>query len=390
MSRTQDNIYVNVSFNNTVNTITITNPDSSTFTTIDGTDDDAYYNSTKTQPILYKASDYYLSVIRFDIPLNEVPLFIMPIVPNQSDPNLTPLIVGISTTTVSIHGPITSYYPTQVEYAPDYYGNPPVQNIPNQQVITPYYYVYSYNNLIQAINLALSNSYSNAGSPGGDGFAPFFQYGPGAGYISLIVGTNFANGDYNVFCNQPANNYLDGIRSFFNGFNSAWGADFTFNTTPYPANINSLVVPVNGYTPGVLNGYIFTSEYSVINNWTSLKKIVLTSTNLPILKEFVPSFNQNGTQNDLPAGLPILTDFIPNIDAAGDTRSIVYYNPTSQYRLIDLYSDGEIKTIDIRIQWQDRFGNLYPVEITNFQQANVKLAFVSKQLYKNTSLNTIK
>ena len=54
----------------------------------------AEYNVTKTLPIIDKASDFYCSIIRFDIPFNSIPLFIMPIVANQSNANLTPMVIG--------------------------------------------------------------------------------------------------------------------------------------------------------------------------------------------------------------------------------------------------------------------------------------------------------
>jgi len=69
-------------------------------------DVDATYMITRDIPILGKASEYYVSVIRFDIPLDSVPIMIMPVVTPQivpgstgqvipTDPNLTPFIVGI-------------------------------------------------------------------------------------------------------------------------------------------------------------------------------------------------------------------------------------------------------------------------------------------------------
>ncbi len=42
----------------------------------------AQYSFTNTIPVLDKPNDYYCSVIRFVIPLSEVPLYIFPIEPN--------------------------------------------------------------------------------------------------------------------------------------------------------------------------------------------------------------------------------------------------------------------------------------------------------------------
>src|SRR5580692_10310294 len=59
------------------------------------------YNVTKDTPILSRMLDYYLSVIRFDIPLEELPITIAPPLPDQNPsdmtyPNKLFLIIGIN------------------------------------------------------------------------------------------------------------------------------------------------------------------------------------------------------------------------------------------------------------------------------------------------------
>ncbi len=382
--RTNDNIYINVVFNHPSTQLNVYEDQGLSFPfnipllVNDEIDVNAEYNSTKTLPLVDRASDYYLSIIRFDIPLDQVPLFVMPIVPNQNNPNLTPFIIGIQTNSVV-------NYSLPIYYNPDNVLTPPVQNLPGQQVVSPYYYVFFYNNLIQTINANLITIYNALGQPGSDGFAPYFEYQPN-GYITLIVGLGFQNQGYNIYGNAALINYFDGLRVTFQGWNQPNGVDYIFNINPYPANSNAIVVPVSGYTPGVLNGLQFNGEYTVVNMWTGLRKIVLKSKNLPISKEFIPSYNENGTQNDLAASLQILTDFVPELSVAGDTRTVVYYNPTSQYRLVDLLTDDPIYTVDVQVYWEDVLGNLYPLELSSLQSASVKMAFVRKSLYKNQSL----
>src|SRR5579872_55561 len=125
-----DNIYVNIAISaNLLNPNAIEIP--------------AEYKVTKTIPILSKCDDYYLSVIRFSIPLNDVPLFIIPIVPNQANPNLTTFIIGITTGGID--------FPQSVIYVSETGFPVPIQNQPIQ-VITPYYYVFEYQNLITSVN----------------------------------------------------------------------------------------------------------------------------------------------------------------------------------------------------------------------------------------------
>jgi len=107
---------------------------------------------------------------------------------------------------------------------------------------------------------------------------------------------------------------------------------------------------------------------------------LILSNNLPILSEVVPSTNNTGVS----AALPVITDFVPQLSMAGDTRSIAIYNPTAQYRLVDLSGQSPLSNIDIKIQWQDVLGNLYPILVSSGQQISLKIGFFKKSLYKKS------
>src|SRR5580658_1620493 len=128
IDNSSDNIYYNVVFNHNTS-----NGETPTL---------AQYNFTNTISVLDKPSDYFCSIVRFTIPLSEVPLYIFPIKPNQSNPNLSPMIIGIS-----YNG---NNYFQNIVYVPNNNLPAPVQN-QTTQVIMPYYFVYSYQNLITAI-----------------------------------------------------------------------------------------------------------------------------------------------------------------------------------------------------------------------------------------------
>src|SRR5271167_3044289 len=117
----------------------------------------AEYQVTKTIPILSKCNDYYCSIVNFRIPLNDIPLFIMPIVPNQPNSNLTTFKIGITTGGID--------YSQSVIYVSETGAPVPLQNQPTQ-VITLYYYVFSYQNLITAVNTALAAAFLASGLTG--------------------------------------------------------------------------------------------------------------------------------------------------------------------------------------------------------------------------------
>jgi hypothetical protein len=385
LSQVGDNIYVNVSFNHDDSQGNQPTP--------------AEYIVTKTLPILSKCDDYYCSVIRFDIPLNSTPLFIMPIVPNQPDADLTPLIIGITYLGVN--------FPVNIEYIPDNILTAPLQNQP-AQVITPYYFVFSFQNLINAINLALAEAVSLSGVKAVldaiPAKTPWFYLDPTTKLISLVVPTLFTNpaavpGKPLIYMNAQLSTYLEAFQKSQVGYNQPQGHDFVFildfpsfpappfpSSNPYPQSDKAFFpIPVGGPDPaGVYTYYKFTQEYSTLQLWSSLRKILITTNSIPIISEYTPTGNSG-----ISSTLPIITDFVPQIEIAGQSRSIAFYTPTSQYRLVDLKSSEQLNTIDLKIYWQDDQSNIYPLLISVFQQANIKLVFVKKSLYKG-GLNLLK
>lgn len=368
LSQVGDNIYVNVVINNS----------SGSNRDIEGSIA-AEYQVTKTIPILSRCDDYYCSVIRFDVPLDAVPLFIMPIVPNQANPNLTPLIIGIRIGGVDFPQPLI-YVPQ-----PGIPG-PPLQNLPIQN-ITPYYYIYEYQILINMLNRALSLALVASGLGASNAY---FYLDTVSEEINLVVDIiPFAfiatNGLPNpippavIFMNSSLETYLNALQADFVGPN-ANGRDYVFNLVRFGLDNN--IPPFN--IGAVATQRRFSQEYSTLALWSSLRKIVIVSNSIPILPEFTPS-----TNSGISSTLPILTDFVPNIEDAGEVRSIAFYNPQSQYRLVDMMSSEQLNTIDLKIYWQDIQQNIYPIYITRFQQASVKLGFFKKKLYNSLYISTL-
>jgi|HubBroStandDraft_3_1064219.scaffolds.fasta_scaffold43183_2 hypothetical protein len=363
LSQVGDNIYVNVTFDSS-------GPNKDAEGNVA-----AEYAVTKTLPILTKCDDYYCSIVRFAIPLDTVPLFFMPIVPNQPNVDLTPFIIGITTGGVD--------FPQNIIYVSEN-GEPiPFPPIPTQ-IISPYYFVFEYQNFITAINTALGLAFIASGLVGN---IPYFYLNTTTHEINLVVDvSNFAPTDTvpvspipvaTIFMNQELESYLLAFEAKFVGLNPS-GRNYVFNLVRF--GFDTTIPP---FTPGALQKQ-FSQEYSVLNLWSSLRKILITTNSIPIISEYTPT-NNSGVSSTL----PILTDFIPQIELPGQSRSIAHYTPTSQYRLVDLKSSEQLNTIDLKIYWEDTFNNIFPLFISEFQQASVKLAFVKKSLYKG-GLNLIK
>jgi hypothetical protein len=274
--------------------------------------------------------------------------------------------------------------------------------------------VHSYDHFIDLINTALTTAYVNAGLfeilP--NYIVPYFYLDAYTNLINLIVPRSFmldvlpAIDIPRIFINDPLATYLDSFNLFQNIDNTnkvnIQGNDWYFQmaeyldqpqTYYYPPGV---VVPaptspdgVGGPTGPVEYPYYFRfkQDYSVLEYWSSLRKIVIATNMIPVNNEYLPATNNNANINVDQSGVnvsyPILTDFTPTIESsAGSSRSIAYYIPSAQYRLVDLISDTPLQNIDIRLYWEDRDGNFYPLQVSVFQQSSIKLAFVRKSLYK--------
>lgn len=338
-----DNIYVNVTISNNDSVVPIV----------------AEYLVSKTIPILNKCDDYFCSIIRFDIPLNKVPIFICPIIPGSLLTQKTPLIIGIRTGGVN--------YPINLTYIPDNTLSPVNQTDTDKQIITEYYFCYTYQILINMINNALMDAFNLSGLGGNP---PYIYYDAQTKLINLIVeAVNFTNGypappNATIFLNSQLLNYLEAIEVKFFGFNQSQGRDYEF-------------VLSRSYVNSIGSGLVrFEQEYSCVNYWNSLSKILITANSIPIIPEYTPTNNSG-----ISSTFPIISDFTPQLEVAGQSRSIAYYTPTTQYRLADLKSSQELNTIDLKIYWQDRNLNIYPLYISIYQEATLKIGFFKKSLY---------
>jgi minor capsid protein V18/V19 len=386
--RENDNVYLNVVMNGTTPTNPIGGPSGTTLINEDNLP--GVYDVTKTTPILDKCSDYYASIIRFEIPLNTVPITICPIVPNQSNPNQTPLVFGIS-----YNGTDNSAF---VIWTPNNDSPAPLQNQPFQ-VITDYYFIYFYDLFINMANTTLSLLWTNSGLAAlfPTLLPPYFLFDPETRLLNLIVPACFVTLTAPaatipiLWMNESSIRFYDAFPTFFNGLNQPNGRDFDFYLSQF---INKQKYVFNGTSanpndpsiPSPVVYYRFEQDYETIFIWSSLRRIIVSTNTIPITNEYVPAQNNSGLNNSF----PIISDYIPNINLPGESRGIAYYYPQSQYRLCDMISNIPLQKIDLKIFWEDTNSNLYPLDISTGQQASIKLAFIRKSLYKSQNSKLLK
>lgn len=325
----------------------------------------AAVNLNFTEPFLSDAEEYYASIIRFDIPLNEIPLFIFPV---TSGGNTSRFTVG-----VSIAG---TNFSRSLIYVND--GPSPVPVGPDP--LNVYYWVYSFQNFVDSFNAALLLAFTDALSPGG--VAPFLWYTSSTQLFSMYIPETFVATGAIIYVNSELQLFLDGFRWLLINREAVGGRDYdlivptTDLSKTYPSLVN---LPTNQNTaaPSPL-AYIITQDFNNMVNLVALRRIIILTNNIPIINENVGSEDASY--------LPIFQDFVPFLNNTTDFRGIAYYEPSGQYRIHDMKGRRALYKFDLQVFWQDPRGRLLPLLLNINETASIKTAFFKKSLYNNVAL----
>lgn len=326
----------------------------------------AAVNQARTTPIIGNPSEYYLSIVRFLIPLQNIPIF-----------NFR---TGEYTVTIDFNG---SPYQATVPYIssqtfPDSFGNQPV---------------YSYTLFLNMVNTALRSAFAayklaNPAQP--QTAAPYLIYGTKTHLVSLRCQLTYYDSSFSIAA-QPLKVYFNtALYSFFqssmqiyNGYTRNGVPTFgrNFQIVIFDKGDNYEVLPAS-YNAGVSGpGYDMEQEYVTLYDWNDLRTIQIVSTTLKTRTEGLSTTNVDG--RPIPPGspgsesdaAPIITDFIPGVENGFEARSYVLYNPTAEYRLVDLLGTTPLKEINLEVRWTDKQGKSYPLYIPPGDSASFKLLF---------------
>jgi hypothetical protein len=385
-----DNIYINLNQSNK---------------SYDGT----YYNRNhplarfdiqNDSPFFDNASEYYCSVLRFDVPQDEIPIMIMPVLPfPNTNPNLSIWECAIDNNG-TLYKRNLIYFPEFIQNANP--GTTPVGYPPSTPIFymptlsadnpnprTEYYFIYAFSTVINMLNAAIAGCCTDAGLIGEP---PYFVIDPVTELVSVVVPTIFTNisgtpsGFPTVIPNRPQIVMNDALFQLFESFAFYYSTQGVylllngFNNLPTSENAyydaNTQLAPTAPPT-----FFKFTQEVPILQLWSSLKDILFITNRIPINSESISIDNAGNTTN-----IPILTDFTPAFTSGRQLLETIYYIPTAQYRLIDMLATTPLQTVDITIFWRSIYGDLYPVRIAPGRELNVKLAFLRKDLYKSPNI----
>lgn len=340
------------------------------------------YSVIRDEPILNKASDYYLSILRFNVPAYYAPIGQFLTKPGETQEGVYSLQMVISGVFGLPQTPEIFLSFTSVSDLNRYFKAEP-NKTPNGNNI---YYLFTYQEFLRSLNAAFSAAWNIIIQD------PFWPFDPTTIEYAPFCTFNNSSKIFEFYFPQQFSNKFENNPPFITCFfNEALYALFSSvpaqrqsgpNGSPDGRDYSIYVIDEGINQTAItalpdLKWIQVVGEYSTVVDWNPFSKILISTNLIPCKKEFAAGGGD--------VKLPIITDFIPSVDIQ-DVRSLFQYFPVGQYRLVDLQSDGPIRNVDIDISWIDLWGNFNPFYIQPNANISMKLGFLNKELYHGNHL----
>ena len=380
---TPDNVYYDV---------TITNLE-----TLDKNPPILYFNETRNTPFVFDPESYYLSIVRFTLDTPTLPVFIPLIQPNQGDVNLT-----IYSVTLSWTNPVAPFQTfnqqTFIEFIPQAtftsVPSPPNQTsdkLQNNQ--TGYYEILNYQYWLLLINNAFATCIAglNAQVAGAGLALPVYHFPPSMAWdttqnIAILTTEQTAfdpslPSHIEIYMNAPLYQLFSSFPAIIKGVDVVAGKNIQIIANGFGGATIVQFPPVVVAPAVQYPSYQIVQEYSTIALWTPITSIVFTSNTLPIVPSNVSTpllfvngaiFNNGGNNSNVSR---VVTDFVSD---SGVYKPNIVYNPTAQYRLVNLVGNTPIYNLDLNVYWKSRTGALQPFRLSSGSSATIKILFTRK------------
>ena len=329
----------------------------------------ATLNQSLTGIIVDNPSEYDLIISRISIPGNLIPLFYFQ---TQPYPN-TDVNAGIYSVVLEYQGNKTP--PQYLEFIPQTFKSPAIPAFsvynPTQDLQDPYYYNYSYQNLCNMINGALSSALT-----AGAGFLPgecncYMIYNNQSGYFSLL-GTNnmfssFTPSDPNnvrSWFNTPLARFFCGFKGINNGYNNPDGRD---TCILIENDLNNSQSTQDGFNPNLPSGYLqvqleFNSDFCME---TAGRLLIRSSEFGGVVGQSEVTYGNVGTYDN------IVADYIPAVSTQNGTyRSNFQYFASSEFYRRTLNGTNSLNKLALQYYWESVAGVIRPIYIAPGERIN--------------------
>jgi len=362
---------------------------------------------------LFKPNDYYASVVRWSIDCRlplivpQIPLGTIGVQQYQIDGagNIywdTIYIVSFKTPTGGITQEVIRFYPEITNGA----QLPPVSFIKNVKQLydNSYFYISSVSWWLFLVNRTILNCYTNfiAANPGVSAVVPQFEYNFD-GTFSLVAPQQFLNtqaggsgvgsaGASQIWFNSPlytlfqlpAQYSYDSTLPPFAAPGSSLNYLILFNSPTQTVVSDPVVAPPSG--PLIYSK----TETASLQFWSPLSSVVFTSQAIPIEPtNTIPTIvlgsdtntDKSGINNNLSVA-NVISDFEVNLVKGFEGRTINYYTPPGEYRMIDIIGNRPLSELNVIVYWRDKLiGGLHPVVLHSGGAASLKILFRKKNFF---------
>jgi hypothetical protein len=392
------------------------------------------FTQVRSSPVLDNPNDYFMSIVRFSLDTaGGLPIFIpqidleqLPADPNFPNGTVYEVTLGYQDITSGNATLLAGVFSTRnVVYIPHSSAStagiaggafaPPTTPLTVRNTTSNYYWVQNINQWIMMINDALDKAWADVVSivntaVAGTIVAPNLE----PPYLSWDDETNKAvmwaplaladQGRYwnpfttaispakqNIWFNSPLHILFSSFEYAFQGY----APPQSFLLRIYDRGNIGLSGTTNvfpaGTAPSVYPPWIalaMTQSFSTGPTMTPITSIIFTTSLLPVLPSLlgVPqlfSGSNSGLGNqDNNNIINTVTDLEVNLTRGDEYLPNVIYEPTAEYRLLDLQSNAPLTSIQISVVWKDIFGQLHDFYLQNGCGATMKVMF-RKKAYNN-------
>jgi len=349
---------------------------------------------------LFKPNDYYASVVRWSIDCRlpiivpQIPLGTAGTVQYQFDGTNyywdTVYYVSFKTPTGATVQEVVRFYPE----ISDVGQLPPITYVANLKQLydLPYFWIGSVSWWTYLVNRAIATCYTTflTNNPTVSPFTPVLEYNYD-GTLTLTAPTTFLNGQSGgtvvvgasqMWFNSPLYTLLQ--------FPAQYSETATFPPFSSASRLNYLLL-FNVPTQVVSAGIIYAkTETPTLQFWSPLSSVVFTSQAIPIEPtNTIPtiilgsntSTDKSGINNNLSVA-NVISDFEVNLVKGFEGRTINYYTPPGEYRMIDIIGNRPLSELNVIVYWRDKLvGTLHPVVLHSGGAASLKILFRKKNFF---------
>lgn len=319
----------------------------------------ARFQEFRSSAIIDSPKDYHLSIVRFQVPARNIPIFIF----EEDGYNVTLSYGGDDFTETVVYVPNNTIEPNNMT-------------------------VRTYQAFLDMINTAFSAAFTalkvaHAGAP--PTIAPYLIFNAETKLFSLIVEDLYdpvyaMAATIEIYMNYKLFHFFQTFPSIFMGYNNA--KDFQIIAEDTHNNFNSFP----GFPPVMgVDLLQITQELESIGLWNDLTGLVFTTMNIPVKPEYIPNLERQGTSSSN-NNIRILTDFEPDRSGtSGEPTSALSYQfyPQGPYRFIDMLGEQPLQTLDCQVYWRSKNQTLHPLRIDPGDVFTLKMLLQRKGCYES-------